>query len=1303
MNKIIRCIAMVGFLCSGALAAPSIDQTGWEKIMIDPATKKPIPTFNGLYQGQGVLAVYGENARILATYAEDADHDNQDYEKRGSKLISGSARDVYTGYRKGPALAAGLLGKGRVVFVPLQAWFETIGKLENGETPELISKKKMKKGQAIQLEHYPTTDSTFLKNSLSWLAKGKSASSLKIGTADQNLADGLEIGSVKLLSESDFASKLKSCDVFLGRVGHLNPEQIAALIKFAEGGGGLLIGDSPNRKLDDDKRGWYAYPLADQKGLHWYNKKVNSILEKAGMGLAYGIIDSMSCRQRFDTNVPVQWSREYGERMFEAIDALHAVSVDGDNSGVKYIKSPNYVAEAGMDEAVAVATMIGQQIFTMTQVLPDDHPYRRQLDEKLNYLKASSGRVVKGPIQKGLCMHEAVTQFKRPPDQIEKSRIADEFVGWPVTDKHPRLQAETFELTLGRDSTQITEFYAPAGETVTLDFSASPDVIGKGYNVHINVENSYHFFSELNYYRPPLFQQVVAIDRPIVKIASPYGGVIYIRYGAAASESEMKGGSVAEKDARAAAQMLGEGLDLKERLATISGAVRYPCFISGKHNNEDWERMLKEYPGYKVAGICRNVWIDIPRVHVEEFALEDIETWAMQFDCSYGRSFEVGPSIKTRTTRLTDICIPGREPGMPTRMGRMSSIDTAKCSIASVESGAGMTAHKVGHGMFGGKYAWARAIGTGTEFRANQMKWYEEYKKGVPGTRNSMCKIGADKDGITFHPYDVYSIIRAFGKFFEEQDGDYFSVEYDDAAIHTGAVAGGKGAPHLPFLYCKWMYDFGGMPGVNVWAQMNKDFANDIKAEKDDDPNTKAQYPLRNGDAHVHAEDHAVRWAQISGYNIIPYFEIFGFNISSKVKNMAIIKQSQDWLPMGSTYFNRPAELVKNTSITFDFTHAGDGGMTVALGRNRKLITPELLGIVTKPQFGSFKQTTSGIYEYTPKKDFAGRDLFEYKVRHPDTGQELIVPVYLQVLGIGETLDPDKALELYGRGALVEVYQKKENGNLVDVKRKGKKRGGKKKSGTKSTEDSSLMNFATLSETMVPQMSQLSIQGFESKAGVMGFARIRAYLEVPESGEYTFWVASYSDAILRMNTSGHDPAGAKIILEAERGPTFPQIFTNMDGEPNKTKPISLQKGKRYYVDLARAGSSRAGLWLGWSRNADADAPDEVVPNQYLIPAGRHMAMVPVDDEITVKVGESILISPLDNDLDHRFADSSNTRCLQVSFVGQAAIGTTERVGTRQIRYTPSPGFIGTEKFQYAIQSSTFRDRIRVGSITVHVK
>jgi hypothetical protein len=93
-----------------------------------------------------------------------------------------------------------------------------------------------------------------------------------------------------------------------------------------------------------------------------------------------------------------------------------------------------------------------------------------------------------------------------------------------------------------------------------------------------------------------------------------------------------------------------------------------------------------------------------------------------------------------------------------------------------------------------------------------------------------------------------------------------------------------------------------------------------------------------------------------------------------------------------------------------------------------------------------------------------------------------------------------------------------------------------------------------------------------------------------------------------------------------------------------------------------------------------------------------------EDVAHTVANKPLTIDALGNDRDHRFADPSNRECLHIHYVGQTENGKTELINhNQQIKYTPNPGFRGTDKLQYGIQSETYRDSMQVGSVTVSVK
>jgi len=605
--------------------------------------------------------------------------------------------------------------------------------------------------------------------------------------------------------------------------------------------------------------------------------------------------------------------------------------------------------------------------------------------------------------------------------------------------------------------------------------------------------------------------------------------------------------------------------------------------------------------------------------------------------------------------------------------------------LSDVTADAGMTAHKVGHVLFGSNYAWARALGTHVEFRANQMPAYENYKTGLgPGARGGSegvsdiraVKIGGEK--VPYHAYNPYNIIQTVSKYLRTPNHDYFTRPDGVSAeeVHSGKESG---VSHGIFLYCKWQYHYNGINGIDVWGKMNKDFANDVRALRDGDPETKPRFPLHKGDAQVHAQDHIIRWADICGYNLTPYFEVFGFKITDATKNHPIVKKAQPWLPLGSRYFSVSETIRPNTPAVFDFERSDEKGMTLALTSKAQAVLPEFLGIAKQPAFGRLSETSARVYAYKPNRDVKGRDSFAYRVRHPETRQEQTFTVYIDVMGATEVLAPDKALRLYGRGVLVEVLRAEGCGDADGKKGKKRKR---RRAASRLSAASSDRNLTVTKSKIMPQSFRTRLSG--------GELRMRAYLEAPENGEYTFWVRGKALADLSMNTKGSAPAGSSLLL---RG------VTTKDG---KTKPVKLEKGQRYYIELHTFAGGEAAI--GWSRGANAEKADEIIPAKYLIPVGKPVSIVPVDDVAQTSSDKSVVIDVLANDKDYRFADPSNRECLHIHYVGQTANGRTELINSnQQIKYTPNPGFKGTDKFQYGIQSKTYRDGMQVGSITVNVK
>ena len=103
-------------------------------------------------------------------------------------------------------------------------------------------------------------------------------------------------------------------------------------------------------------------------------------------------------------------------------------------------------------------------------------------------------------------------------------------------------------------------------------------------------------------------------------------------------------------------------------------------------------------------------------------------------------------------------------------------------------------------------------------------------------------------------------------------------------------------------------------------------------------------------------------------------------------------------------------------------------------------------------------------------------------------------------------------------------------------------------------------------------------------------SRIRGYVHPPESGDYTFWVAADDFAEVWISSSDDPSKKKRILRQTQWTPT-----RNWDQYPEqKSKPVRLQKGKRYYIETIHVeGRVDDNLAVGWT-----------------LPSGKHERPIP---------------------------------------------------------------------------------------------
>lgn len=110
--------------------------------------------------------------------------------------------------------------------------------------------------------------------------------------------------------------------------------------------------------------------------------------------------------------------------------------------------------------------------------------------------------------------------------------------------------------------------------------------------------------------------------------------------------------------------------------------------------------------------------------------------------------------------------------------------------------------------------------------------------------------------------------------------------------------------------------------------------------------------------------------------------------------------------------------------------------------------------------------------------------------------------------------------------------------------------------------------------------------------------RIRGFLSPPETGEYTFWIASDDQSVLYLGVD-EDPARKRLIAAVNGWTGYRDWFA----EPNQQSvPVRLEAGRYYYIEaLMKEGGGGDHLSVRWAR--PSGGIEEPIPASYFFPFG----------------------------------------------------------------------------------------------------
>ena len=134
-------------------------------------------------------------------------------------------------------------------------------------------------------------------------------------------------------------------------------------------------------------------------------------------------------------------------------------------------------------------------------------------------------------------------------------------------------------------------------------------------------------------------------------------------------------------------------------------------------------------------------------------------------------------------------------------------------------------------------------------------------------------------------------------------------------------------------------------------------------------------------------------------------------------------------------------------------------------------------------------------------------------------------------------------------------------------------------------------------------------------------SRLYGWLIPPESGEYTFWIASDDTSELRLSTDA-DPANA-VQVASVPGWTPSRDFDNTGGgtggPTQQSAPVSLQAGQKYYIEaVMKEGTGGDNIAVAWQRPGEIrDVIAGEFVHTFALPPVKAAAPYPADGAVDV--------------------------------------------------------------------------------------
>lgn len=443
-------------------------------------------------------------------------HANEEEGPAAIAVIGERAFPVVVGLAEGktvlPVVAAARFGKGRVVALA-------------------------EKGLLGDVSGAPVhDDDRFLANAIAWVRQGgQRDETTRIRVLEiPGMAEHLRAAGY-LAAQADSSWNTSGSDVIVAAVDKVSPAQAAALRKFLQRGGGLILAASVSHWEDQSS-----------DGVDVQNYPGNAILAQAGI---------------LWTDVDVQGSADGAYAVRQEIPAM--ASAAPAFAVIRALREGKTPSAADLAQASRV-------LLTTAGIVPaDDRLFLPQFRKEMEGFHPDHYPSAKKPVDKADMLTRLAIALDRHdmdiahPETMHPYPSAAEFPGAVPADA--RTVTRQIAVDTSHPRWHSTGLYAAPGQLITVDVPAS--IANQGFEVRIgaHTDTLWHL---AKWERFPDVSLAFTIRGKHVRIASPFGGLIYLQVPTKTTVSSFT--------------------------ATISGAVESARFVLGETTPEEWAKARRD-------------------------------------------------------------------------------------------------------------------------------------------------------------------------------------------------------------------------------------------------------------------------------------------------------------------------------------------------------------------------------------------------------------------------------------------------------------------------------------------------------------------------------------------------------------------------------------------------------------------------------------------------------------------------------------------------------------------------------------